>query len=248
MSDQRTDIHHKEDRLKWNKKKFTNSEHVTQSNKEAVKRFIDKCYAEGLSDARVKKYISNFHTIFKLSEDLNFELTEADRDDIEKVVARIERSEYAETTKSDFKACLKKYYKLIEGEGYTYPDKVKFFSQTRDKSKMESPDPLTKIQIDKIIEETQNRRDTALYRLAYEGALRPQELLSLNILDIEFIEKGVRVKVDGKTGDRQIFVVKSEKPLKKWLERQQHRIMWFYTTILLQKLCPQNPSAKQTDT
>ena len=69
MPDQKVDIHNNEDRLKWNKKKFTNSEHVTQSNKEAVKRFIDKCYAEGLSDARVKKYITNFHTIFKLSED-----------------------------------------------------------------------------------------------------------------------------------------------------------------------------------
>ncbi|MFB6145572.1 MAG: tyrosine-type recombinase/integrase [Candidatus Nanohaloarchaea archaeon] len=204
---QTPDIHDQEQRLNWNQKKFSNSEYVCDPNKELVKQFCDKCFAEGLSDARVKKYITNFHTIFKLSEGIDFVLDEADREILEKVVARIERSDYAEATKSDFKACLKKYYKVMEGEGFQYPDKVKFFSQTRDSSKIEKPDPLSKKQIMRILDETQNDRDLALYHLLYEGALRPQEILSLSISDLSWTSQGVRVNVNGKTGNRQILVV-----------------------------------------
>ncbi len=213
----KNDIHDNEKRLNWNKKKFSNSEFVNDSNKEAIQGFCQKCFAEGLSKARVKKYITNFHTILKLAPE-NFELENADREDIEKVVANIEKTDYAEATKSDFKAAIKKYYKLIEGEGYYYPDKVKFFTQTRDKSKIDSPDPLSKDQIKKIIEQSSNSRDRALYKLCYYGGLRPQELLSLQIKDLKFISKGVRINVKGKTGARQILVVKPKKVLREWLD------------------------------
>ncbi|MFB6213242.1 MAG: hypothetical protein ABEJ07_01625 [Candidatus Nanohaloarchaea archaeon] len=99
MDNGNPEIYDNDQRLKWNKKKFANSDQVSELNKEKVRKFTDKCYAEGLSDARVKKYITNFHTIFKLI-DFNFCLQDANREDIERVVSRIERSEYSEATKT----------------------------------------------------------------------------------------------------------------------------------------------------
>lgn len=217
MSD---DIHDKERELNLNNEKFKTSEYISDSNKEAVSKFCDKCFAQGLSNARVSKYISNFHTIFKLAPD-SFELETAEEEDLEVVVARIEKSDYSEATKSDFKTALKKYYKVMEGDPKRdeYPDKVGFINTHRDKRKIQEPDPLDKEAIEKIINECKNDRDKAMYKLLYEGGLRAGELMSLQIQDLKFSDKGVKVRVNGKTGGRTVLVVESERYLRNWLEK-----------------------------
>ncbi|MFB6242050.1 MAG: tyrosine-type recombinase/integrase [Candidatus Nanosalina sp.] len=78
---------------------------------------------------------------------------------------------------------------------------------------------MSKKQIMRILDETQNDRDLALYHLLYEGALRPQEILSLSISDLSWTSQGVRVNVNGKTGNRQILVVECKDHLRRWMER-----------------------------
>jgi integrase/recombinase XerD len=212
------DVHNQDHRFELNSKKFNNSEHVSDENKEAISKFCDKCFAEGLSKARVKKYITNFHTIFKMA-DSDFKLEEAEKEELESVVAKIERSDYSEATKSDFKTCLKKYYKLIEGNGRDYPDKVKFFDTHRDRSKMELPEILEKEQIEAIIDACKNDRDRAMYKILYEGGIRAGELMSLRIKDVKFNDMGVKLNVRGKTGNRQILLVESERYLRNWLSK-----------------------------
>ena len=62
------DPHDNDQRYEWNNQKFQNSEQVAPPNKELIQQFCDKCFAEGLSKARVRKYITNWHTIFKMIE------------------------------------------------------------------------------------------------------------------------------------------------------------------------------------
>jgi len=63
MSD---DIHDKEQELHLNNETFKTSEYVSDTNKETVSKFCDKCFAQGLSNARVSKYISNSPKAFKM--------------------------------------------------------------------------------------------------------------------------------------------------------------------------------------
>lgn len=212
------DIHDKERELDLNNEKFLNSEEVTEKNKRAVQKFCDKCFAEGLSDSRVGKYISNFHTVFKIAGK-NFDLLSAEQEDIEAAVAKIERSDYAEATKADFKLAIKKFYKTIEGNGTEYPEKVAFIDTTRDKRKQEMPDILDKDEIDSILQACKNDRDRAMYKVLYEGGLRAGELMALRIRDVEFVNSGVRLNVRGKTGNRKILVVESERYLRSWLNK-----------------------------
>lgn len=209
------DPHDNDQRYEWNNQKFQNSEQVAPPNKELIQQFCDKCFAEGLSKARVKKYITNWHTIFKMI-DWEFLLDNADKEEIERVVAKINQTDYADSTKCDLKCAVKKYYKTMEGEGRRYPEKVKFVNTTRDPSKKEHPDPLSREEIDRIIDACKNPRDRAMYFLLYEGGLRSGELMSLQKSDIEFLDKGVRVNVQGKTGNRHILVVESERYLREW--------------------------------
>lgn len=220
-----TDIHDKERELHLNNEKFKNSEHVSQVDKRHVEKFKNKCFAHGNSESRVSKHISNFHSIFRLAPDW-FELHQAEEEELEAVVADINQSDYAESTQADYKSLLKKYYCVMEGKyrgnphKNEYPDKVDFISTTRDESKIDEPDPLSKEQINEIIQKAQNDRDKAMYKLLYEGGLRSGELMALKLKDIEFEEKGVRIRVPPvKTPERKILVVESERFLKRWISK-----------------------------
>ena len=212
------DVHNTEKKYRLNNQKLQNSEFVSEENKKAVSRFADKCFAEGLSKARVKKYLTNFHTILKMAEK-DFSLKEADKEDLEPLVAKIEQSNYAEATKSDFKTALTKYYKVMEGNGQKYPEKVNFIDTTRDKTKIEHPDILEKEEIEQIIQACKNDRDRAMYKVLYEAGVRAGELMSLRIRDVSFNKQGVKLNVRGKTGNRKILVVESERYLRNWLSK-----------------------------
>lgn len=213
------DIHNIDHEYDLNNKAFQTSDHVSEPNKQAVARFIDKCAAEGLSKSRRRKYVSNFHTILKLAPD-DFSLLDADKEDLERVVRRIEDSdEHASWTRVDFRIALKKFYRVMEGNGEEYPDKVKFIKTTRDKSDKELPDPLEREQVDAIIGTCQNDRDRAMYKVLYEAGCRPGELMALRVKDVKFVDNGVRLNIRGKTGNRQILVVESERYLRNWLSK-----------------------------
>jgi site-specific recombinase XerD len=212
------DVHNIDREYNLNNQKLQESDHVSDENKQAISKFSDKCFAEGLSKSRVRRYLSSFHTLLKMGSD-NFNLYEANREELETLVARIEQSDYAETTKCSLKITIKKFYKLIEGNGEEYPSKVEFISTTRDKSKTNDPEPLTEEQIQKIIDECKNDRDRAMYKVLYEAGLRSGELMSLQVKDVNFCEHGVKVSASGKTGDRKILLVESERYLRNWLNK-----------------------------
>lgn len=223
------DIHNSEHRCEQNKQKLKNSDKISTENKEAIQRFIDKSFAEGISKARVRKYLTDFNSMLKLVDEI--ELLDASKEDLERLVAEIEQTDYAEATKSDFKSVIKKFYKLMEGDGQKYPDKVNFIDTTIDKSKQEMPDILDKEEVDKIIKACKNDRDRAMYKILYEAGLRAGELMKLRIRDVTFVDSGVKLNVRGKTGNRKLLIVESERYLRNWLskhpfEKERNAPLW----------------------
>lgn len=215
------DIHNSEQRYEQNRQKLENSDKVSTENKDAIKRFINKSFAEGISKARIRKYLTDFNSMLQMVDDI--ELLDAQKEDLERLVAEIEQADYAEATKSDFKCVLKKFYKVMEGDGREYPSKVGFIDTTIDKSKQENPDPLDREEIEDIISACKNDRDRAMYKLLYEAGIRAGELMNLRVGDINFVDNGVKVNVRGKTGNRKILVVESERYLRNWLAKHPFR-------------------------
>jgi integrase/recombinase XerD len=223
------DIHNSEHRCELNKQKLKDSDKVSPENKDAIQRFINKSFAEGISKARVRKYITDFHSMLQLVDEI--ELLDADKEDLERLVAEIEQADYAEATKSDFKCVIKKFYKIMEGDGREYPDKVGFIDTTIDKSEQDMPDILDKEEIEEIIKACKNDRDRAMYKVLYEAGLRAGELMKLRVGDVSFVSSGVKLNVRGKTGNRKLLVVESERYLRNWLskhpfENQRNAPLW----------------------
>ena len=197
------------------------SDHLSESNKREIKKYCNKLLSRGVDKSTVSTRISRFHSVFKLVAPNDFELNSATEEDLEEIVARINQlDQHSERTKADYRVVLKDYYKLVQGEKGECPDRAKFIDGGYDEDEVDNKKPLDKSVIQDIIEECQNDRDRAMYKLLYEGGLRPGELMALTIGDIEFLDKGVRIRVPPvKTGERTILVVESERYLKDWLRK-----------------------------
>jgi len=200
------------------RKSFLNSEVISKENKQEIKEFEDECWAQGLSATRIKKYFSTFKTLLRKFTPQDFQLKNADREDLKEIVANIEKSDYSPHTKHDFRVALKKYYKVENGG--EQPDKTKFFStQLKGKDKRKLPeDLLSREEVQDLIEACTNNRDKALISVLYESGTRIGELLSLGLNNVSFDDKGVIVQVYGKTGSRRIRLIESERHLRNWIQ------------------------------
>ena len=69
-----------------------------------------------------------------------------------------------------------------------------------------------------LLNASTNARIQAVLAVLYDSALRLGELLGLRIRDVEFYEKHALLRVDGKTGERTVPIIKSLPYLRAWLQ------------------------------
>jgi integrase len=183
--------------------------------------FLDHLAALGLSTARVAKYAICLPALLRV---IDFGLREAKREDVERVVAWINRHPYKEWTKHDMKLLLRRlvqYAKYGRCDRDTpLPDEIRWISlRVRGKDLRVTPEKLlTPEDFEAIVKHTENSRDRALVHVLLEAALRPGELLKMNVGSVEFKEDHCLISVNGKTGIKRIPLVVSFKPLLEWLE------------------------------
>jgi len=208
------DLHALETRIEH----LRNDESLTPENKQAILEFIDECAAEGLSPARQRKYIYVLRAIAVRYTPEEFQLKDANEDELKRLVATINRSSYAEATKVDFKKAIKKYYKILNGR--VEPDKTRFIKARMSKpTQVTRADIYTQEELDMVISQLRNVRDKAFFSVMYESAVRPAELLGCSIESVEFREDGDYISVFGIKGtpDRRNLLVRSGTLLREWI-------------------------------
>jgi len=110
-------------------------------NVDAIQGFIDECAAEGLSEVRQSRLITALKSLVLNFSPPDFQLKEASEDDLKKLIACLNRSDYADSTKHTMRATVKKFYK-IENGGNEHPEKVDFFKASASKTSTVSRDDL----------------------------------------------------------------------------------------------------------
>jgi integrase/ribosomal protein L40E len=187
---------------------------ICEENKEAILKFQEQCFSEGLSLARIIKYLNTLHRIAIL---LGKPFAEAKKDDILKLVQRIEQGNYSDWTKRDYKIIIRKFYKwLRNSEGY--PEEVKWIKASMRKNSLLPEELLTEEEVKKMAEVADNPRDKALVLVLYESGCRIGEILSLRIKHVCFDEYGAQLIVNGKTGSRRVRIIASSPNLASWLD------------------------------
>jgi hypothetical protein len=103
------------------------TDHLSESNREEIKKYCQKLLSRGTDKSTVLTRISRFHSVLKLAADNDFELREANKEDLERIISRINTLEHHSVrTKSDYRGIIEDYYKLVEGDTDTCPDKADF--------------------------------------------------------------------------------------------------------------------------
>jgi integrase len=213
------DIHKINRKLELVIKRIKNS-NISKQDKKVILEFYDYAFSIGLSKKRILKYLTN---LFKLSQWLEVSFEKASKQDIMKLVSKIEQKDYTEWTKHDYKVILKRIFKWLNGDE-EYPDKVKWIKTTFRKNKRKLPENLiTPQEIEKMIKVADHTRDKAFIAFSYESGFRIDEILTMRIKHIVFDDFGAKIVGKGKTGMRRIRLVSSVPHLAAWIENHPFR-------------------------
>ena len=196
-------------------------------NGQLALRFLDHLGSLGLSLAALSNYASHMAAILRL---MDFDPKDATRSDVERVVAAINGNRlWRESTKHHKRVLLRKFIQYAKygscDRATPLPPEVSWLKlRRRDKDSRVTPEALLRREeFEALVRAADNPRDRAMVYTLFEGALRPGELLSMNVGSVEFREGYCLITVNGKTGLKRLPLVTSYKPLLDWLREHPRR-------------------------
>jgi len=208
------DIYHSKRRLKNSLRNLEKSD-ISDNNKKAILDFRSECSAQGIGLLRVGKYV---YMLRRIAEMLGKDFADADINDMKRLVADIEQSNYADWTKHDFKVGIKKFYKWFRGE--KNPPETEWIKTTMKNHKRKLPeDLLTEDDVIKLIQAAEHPRDRAFVSIIYESGCRVGELMGLRLKHIQFDKYGAMIIVNGKTGSRRVRLIAAVPYITRWINK-----------------------------
>jgi len=188
----------------------------TDINKCTIESFIQYCTAKSIGKKRIIKYVYSLLTISRM---MGMPFEKATKQDIVKLLSDIQNAEWGEWSKHDYKVCVKKLYKWLEGNDEEYPQKVKWIKTTFKKSDATLPEHIMQEEeIFALAKSCDNLKHKAIILTLYESGARIEEFLSLTNKRLQFDENGCVAILSGKTGMRRIRLISSAPLLKAYLE------------------------------
>lgn len=158
-----------------------------------------------------------------LTRYLNKDFEKANREDIKKLVGKLELSHYSKSTIRDFKLTLRKFYKWLRNTD-EFPEEVKWYRTHIKYNAITNPeDILTEEEIKKMINCCLSPRGRAFVSLLYESGCRIGELLPLKWKQVIFDKYGAQILGNGKTGFRRVRVISCVPYLTEWINKHPLR-------------------------
>lgn len=163
-------------------------------NKKSIRAFSNFCGSNGISDARIYRYLFSLRRIGELSEKPFKEMNETD---ISEVIARLKSMKtvkgkpYSIHTMNDFRKAISKFWRWLFYEEYQgdAPKQVKRLIKRESNGKHE-PEIYSKEEMKKIIDGQIAMRDKAFFACLYDLQCRVSELLSRQIRHVRFDDEG----------------------------------------------------------
>lgn len=131
---------------------------------------------------------------------------------------------YASEMKSNIKKFIRKFYKVILGNGYQYPELVDWIDTSKVQAEVHAI-PGLKEGVWRIVELIPDVRRKALVWVAFDSGFREGELINCRVRDVEKGEDGVYFLTcrHSKTKPRTVSLPYSSELLDRWLEEHPHK-------------------------
>ncbi len=214
-------VHNYERKLKATLERLS-GEAIPEQDRKAILDFHEYLVAQGMSIPRRERVISFLATTARQNAK---PFQDFARDDVQKLVAKLESSQYAEWTKYTYKVMVKQFFRWLRGlEGTQNPPETAWIStRLKNAKKLLPEDLLTEEEIKRLFAAAKNPRDKALIMVLYDSGCRIGEILSMRLKDVVADEKGFYLIVNGKTGARRVRLMPSVASLANWLNHHPQR-------------------------
>ncbi|MGI0091841.1 MAG: tyrosine-type recombinase/integrase [Nitrososphaerales archaeon] len=198
---------------------------ISPQDKQKILDFVDLLKALRVSKGRIAKYILHLKVI---GENLGLQFEQATRKDIEHFVASwLYEQKYSAETTADYIMVLKRFYKYLRNgnvdKDTPFPEEVRWLKKTIKPNERKEPEFLTPQEVEALIAAAETIRDKCMIAVQFDGGFRPGEHLGINVGDVHLDEKGARILVRGKTGERVVRVISCAGLLAQYLETHQFR-------------------------
>ena len=153
-------------------------------NKQDLLKFISHMENKGISISRCRSLMDDLIWFGRRIEKPWMECT---REDVDKLIIELRRSDYAGWTKLRKAFALKTFYKYLNG-GDTFPHSVLKINRTElniETTVLESRDILSRDDLQKLLKSCNNELESAIIYSLWESGTRSSEFLRITLGDIE---------------------------------------------------------------
>jgi integrase/recombinase XerD len=200
---------------------------MLQNNRRSIEDYVRFRRVNGLSTQRQCKYIYTLKLLGELADKRIFkDLTKEDMicflDQIKSEPKDNGDPKYKLSTIRDFMILWRSFIAWVHSiedprhEGY--PKAVSWFRPREPKNRLKPSDLITAREEENLLAACRNPRDRAIIAVESEVGLRPGELLGLKIQNVKVDSSYAELSVDGKTGVRPAYCIKSMPHLLAWLD------------------------------
>ncbi len=183
-----------------------------KGNRDLILKFETYLFSEGLQSLRILKYLFVMDKIARMSE---VSFSKMNEDHVQNIIAKIERSGLAPSTKRDYKVIIRRFFKWLKGDK-SPAAWIKVSKKVGDNKLPE--DLITEDEVKRMIEAASNARDRAIIAFLYDSGCRIGELGGIKIKNVTFDQYGAVVVVSGKTGARRVRVTFAASYMTAWLD------------------------------
>jgi integrase/recombinase XerD len=193
---------------------------IPREDKDLIYEFENQMFADGLGIARIAKYLASIKAIYKLAP---WSVQRTSQKEITAILAKVERSDWKDWTKHDYKLALRKYLAFADHK------ELACLIRLPKVHKYKLPEELlTMDDIQEMLESARSIHDRAYLYSLWESGARIGELLSLQRKHVTFDSQGAILICDGKTGMRRVRLLESAPALDEWIScrsfKQEERI------------------------
>lgn len=199
---------------------------MDENNRYYLNSWIDYLMADNaVGEKKIYRYVQTFRVLANAGV-LDFDLKEASKSDIRRLVGRINMNripdkDYSAESRAELKKAIRKFYQYIDES--KEPEIVDFVScsvKQKDRKTVDPSELPTPRSVSKMYHKACNDRDRLMAVFLWETGARIGEFLNIDWKDIADQGKYYNVKLDGKTGKRVVPVTDSYELLKRWKREQ----------------------------
>jgi len=190
----------------------TISSPVLSRSDKLIEGFKADCRIRGMAEGSIPRYLSVIKIFKEFLEEQEVDLLDVDRDVLRDFLEhlRIER-EASHKTVANYFTVLSSLYEYLAYEDYVkqnpvLPVRKRYLKRYKETDEGQMRKLISLEEMAKLINTTMDIRDKAIITLLAKTGIRRNELISLDVEDIDWVEQRIRLKPAHKRTNRIVFI------------------------------------------